>query len=44
MIDVLTNLIVAIICNIYMYQVIMSNILNLRTVKGQLYLNKAGKT
>lgn len=40
----LTNFIVVIFHNIYMYQVILLYILNLHNGVCQLYLNKAGKT
>ena len=43
MVAVLTNLIVAIICNICMYQVITLYTLNLYKGICQLYLNKASR-
>ena len=43
MVEVLTNLIVAIICNICMYQIITLYTLNLYKGICQLYLNKASR-
>ena len=41
--DVLTNLILAIICNVYTYQIITRSILNFHDVTRKLYLYKAEK-